>query len=97
MFRLQRTGGKIYFAPEHCCIATWYRETTGDHAPIHYAMTKRDIPVFVKMYSDRRYYENRIKIDYDNWKKSPEVWERRFSKGIVNSYEELCKQEGYKI
>ena len=97
MFRLQRTGGKIYFAPEHCCIATWYRETTGDHAPIHYAMTKRDIPVFVKMYSDRRYYENRIKIDYDNWKKSPEVWERRLSKGIVNSYEELCKQEGYKI
>jgi hypothetical protein len=97
MFRLQKDGGKIVFAPEHTCIATWYPEETGDHAPIHNAMNQRDIPTFNRMYSDPNYYLNRLKIEYDNWKKSPEVWKRRFSKGIPASYEELCKQEGYEV
>ena len=97
MFRLQKSGGKILFSPIHSCIATWYPEETGDHGPIHRAMINRDIPVFNRMYSDPRLYEKRIKIKYDNWKGSPEVWERRFSKGIVDSYEQLCKQEGYDV
>lgn len=97
MFRLQRTGGKIYFAPEHCCIATWYPGLAGDHAPIHHAMIQKDTPVFNRMYSDPNYYSNRIKIEYDNWKRSPEVWERRFSKGTPETYEELCEQEGYEV
>jgi len=97
MFRLQKDGGKIVFAPKHACIATWYPEESGDHAPIHNAMFLRDIPIFWMMYSDPKHYEKRIKIHYDNWKKSPEVWERRFSKGIPSSYQELCDQEGYEV
>ena len=97
MFRLQKDGGKIVFAPKHTCIATWYFEEEGDHSPIHNAMFKRDIPMFVRMYSDPRYYKKRLKIEYDNWKRSPEIWQRRFSKGVPNSYEELCEREGYEV
>jgi hypothetical protein len=97
MFRLQKTGGKIFFAPEHSCIATWYPEKSGDHAPIHHAQLDHDTPIFNKIYSYEKLYSKRIKIEYDNWKDSPEVWERRFSKGIPESYEQLCKQEGYEI
>ena len=97
MFRLQKDGGKIVFAPKHTCIATWYPEETGDHAPIHNAMFSRDIPTFNKMYTYPKFYEKRIKLHYNNWKKSPEVWERRFSKGIPKTYEELCEQEGYEV
>tara|TARA_R110000744_G_scaffold114363_2_gene213878 strand:- start:1179 stop:2000 length:822 start_codon:yes stop_codon:yes gene_type:complete len=97
MFRLQRDGGRIFFAPKHTCIATWYPEESGDHAPIHNAMFSHDIPTFVKMYTYPQFYKNRIKIHYENWQKSPSIWKRRFSKGVPSSYEELCEQEGYKV
>jgi len=97
MFRLQKDGGKIVFPPKHTCIATWYPGEEGDHSPIHHAMVSHDTPIFQLMYLNPTYYSKRIKIHYDNWKRAPEVWERRFSKGIPNSYEELCDQEGYKI
>ena len=97
MFRLQKDGGQIHMAPEHCCIATWMPGTTGDHAPIHHAQISHDTPIFNAMYSKEETYGKRIRIEYDNWKDSPEVWERRFSKGIPSSYEELCANEGYEI
>jgi hypothetical protein len=51
----------------------------GDHGPIHDAQVFFDEPKMRKMYSDK-VSEARINIDLDNWKKSPERWERRFGK-----------------
>ena len=96
MFRLQRDGGEIHFSPTHVCVATHLPETTGDHGPVHHAY-HRDIPHFNMTYSVPELYEKRIKIDFDNYKKSPVVWKRRFVDKIPKSYDELCQQRGYNI
>ena len=95
MFRLQKDGGKIIFSPAHVCIATWFPGETGDHSPVHHAMVGNDTPYFNMLYSLPQYFEGRLKLSYDNWKTSPKVWKRRFSKGLPKTYEELCDQEGY--
>ena len=95
MFRLQKDGGKIIFSPSHVCIATWFPEEEGDHSPVHHAMIGNDTPYFNMLYSLPQYFEGRLKLSYDNWKASPRVWKRRFSKGLPKTYEELCDQEGY--
>ena len=97
MFRLQKDGGKIVFAPEHACIASWFPEETGDHKPVHRAQNERDIPYFNMVYSQPNMYRNRIKINYENWQLSPKVWRRRFTKGIPKTYDELCLLEGYEV
>ena len=95
MFRLQKAGGNIVFSPVHCCIATWFPGETGDHGPIHHAQISHDTPIFNTMYSVPQYYQDRIKLDYNNYLNSDKIWKRRFSKGIPKTYKELCEQEGY--
>tara|TARA_R100000008_G_scaffold86793_1_gene81650 strand:+ start:16057 stop:16956 length:900 start_codon:yes stop_codon:yes gene_type:complete len=96
MFRLQRDGGKIHFSPTHVCIATHLYEKSGDHGPVHNAYHK-DIPYFNMLYSVPHLYENRVKIDFDNWKTSPAIWRRRFSADRPETYEDLCAQQGYNL
>ena len=95
MFRLQRAGGKIEMSPKHSCIATHFPNTTGDHAPIHHAQLGHDTPIFVAMYSTPSIYENRIHIDFNNYLECDKVWTRRFTKGIPQSYKEMCDMEGF--
>jgi len=96
MFRLQRVGGKIYFSPKHACIASHFPDISGDHKPIHNAYLK-DAPVFEKIYSRPELFMNRVRLDFDNWKLSPALWEDRFKKGVPETYEKLCELEGYDI
>ena len=96
MFRLQRAGGKIHFSPKHVCIAAHFPNESGDHKPIHNACLK-DAPTFNRIYSTPDLYNNRIKLNFDNWKLSPALWKARFSKGVPETYEELCNIEGYDI
>ena len=49
----------------------------GDHGPIHDAQTEHDEHVFRGIYSQMESTQ-RITIDYNNWKHSPERWIRRF-------------------
>jgi hypothetical protein len=56
---------------------TQFPGTTGDHAPIHYAQLEHDQPLYSEVWRSSRCLE-RIKIDYNNWKQTPEVWNRRF-------------------
>lgn len=51
----------------------------GDHLPIHIAQTEYDQPVFTGIYST---LHDRMVIDINNWKESPEVWDLRFKEGI---------------
>lgn len=96
MFRLQRDGGNIYFSPKHVCLATHFPQTSGDHKPIHNACA-RDAPYFNMLYSNPSLYENRVKISFDNWRRSDKIWKGRFTKGIPKSYRELCVMEGYNL
>jgi hypothetical protein len=95
VFRAQKNGSEVHFSPEHICIATWHPGHAADHGPIHDAQIGHDTAIFNTMYSVDYMYKNRLKLEYDNWKKSPKIWRRRFSKGIPKTYEELCEQEGY--
>jgi hypothetical protein len=53
--------------------------TTGDHAPIHNAQLGHDEPYFRQRYFDPNWRKKYIGLQLDNWKDSPNVWERRFS------------------
>jgi len=56
---------------------TQFPGTSGDHAPIHHAQLDHDQPLYGKIWRESG-RPNRIKIDINNWKESPEVWTRRF-------------------
>lgn len=78
-FRLQNAGITTILQNTPVLRCSQMTNTTGDHAPIHYAQTKHDQPLYRKMYNDPQIV-NRMVIDINNWKNSPEVWERRFNK-----------------
>jgi hypothetical protein len=57
------------------------------------------------MYSTPDIYLNRLKLDYDSWKKSPKIWKRRYStlfrpgssNKLPTTYKQLCELENYKV
>ena len=76
-FRLQRDGGAIHLSPQIVANHDW-NPNEGDHVAVQEAYDKNDLALFNSTYAPGA--EREIKIDYDNWKESPEVWERRFGK-----------------
>ena len=50
---------------------------SGDHGPIHYSQIEEDQPMFRLIWTDPEAVD-RIEIDIENYKKSPEIWLRRF-------------------
>ena len=75
--RLQNDGAEVIMG-EVFTTLTHLPGRQGDHAPIHNAQMKNDLPRFEKMYSDPA-NANRSQIDFDNWKQTEEVWSRRFT------------------
>ncbi len=56
------------------------------NGPIHDCQTLDDAPKFQHMW----YYPNqRLKIDIDNDKLYPEIWDRRFANTEITTYKEL--------
>ena len=74
-FRVQRDGGIIHESDEIVCNHDW-NPIEGDHIAVHQAHEKNDLPLFLNTYAPNS--DRPIKIDYENWKSSPEVWKRRF-------------------
>jgi hypothetical protein len=74
-FRVQRDGGVIYESDGIVCNHDW-NPGEGDHIPVNQAFDKNDLPLFRTMYSTNS--ERPVKIDYENWKDSPKIWQRRF-------------------
>lgn len=52
---------------------------TGDHKPIHDAQQEHDQPLLESLYYNKD-ATKRISVPLDNWKDTPERWERRFGK-----------------
>lgn len=75
--RLQRKGIKFIIQNEMMFKCSHMPGHEGDHGPIHDAQIEFDQPRFRNIYWDPKCV-NRINIDIDNWKKSPERWIRRF-------------------
>ncbi len=92
MFRTQRNGGEIIYSPRKVANSDWWPDHTGDHGPIHDAEVLHDFPIFNEIWGVPN---DRIKIDYNNWKDAPSVWKRRFPERVYDSYEELWENEGY--
>ena len=75
--RTQRSGSRYFMFEKPIFVCTHTPGITGDHAPVHYAHTEHDEPLFRNIYNDASSL-GRIEIALDNWKSSPEVWKRRF-------------------
>lgn len=74
LFRMQSGGHKYKLSEEEITSADWMPGLLGDHAPIHFAQTTHDDPLFRNNWSN----PVPIYIDKDNWKNVPEKWSRRF-------------------
>lgn len=84
LLRMQMTGIKVHNSPVDVSNADWYPGVSVDHAPIHYAQTSHDAPLFLN-----NVLNNNItsQIDFFNYLRYPEIWERRFDKNnLPNKY-----------
>jgi hypothetical protein len=58
--------------------------TSGDHAPIHFAQTQVDEPLFNHIITNLD--SQNIKVDPDAWMQAPAIWNRRFSTQLKYEY-----------
>lgn len=77
--RLQKYGCKFIIQQEVMFKCSHMPNCMGDHEPIHIGQIYFDEPMFKEIYN-HPYWSKRIAIDINNWKLSPERWERRFGK-----------------
>lgn len=75
--RLHNKGLKFIFQQEMLFKCGHTPGMTGDHAPVHNAQTKKDVPMFNLIYNTSA-GQNRIDIDINNWEKAPSKWRERF-------------------
>lgn len=75
--RLYNDKCKFIFQEEVMFKCGHFPGITGDHAPIHNAQIYYDLPKFKMIYSSEKSKE-RVNINFDNWKNSPERWLRRW-------------------
>jgi len=91
MFRIQHDGGVLQDSPTEVALCDYLKERIGDHGPIHDAYF-HDLALFQKKYSKRNALrDNPVRIDINNWKYHPEIWNRRFKEKLFTSYEEMMQ------
>lgn len=96
IFRAQRNGSKVYNSPAEVCMAGFMPGTTIDHAPVHYAQTEHDEPLFNSIYQSPE-ANTRIAIDFNNWQQADVVWKRRFPGKLPATYEEMQSNKEYRV
>ena len=80
-YRVQRDGGAVDLSTVEVLNLDQILDMLAPiRIPIETANNKYDGPLLKQMQQDPNIV-NRIKIDIDNWKESPEVWARRFPEG----------------
>jgi hypothetical protein len=75
-YRIQRDGGVFHLSPLEVMDADNYGATGVDHAPIFHAHGV-DHAAFTNLYTNDGAL-SRVKINFDSWQSSPEVWARRW-------------------
>lgn len=91
VFRAQARGSVVHMSPLEGLNCTHYEGTSVDHAPIHNAQLSHDEPLFHELYKHQD-ASFRDKSTLVKWQDCPEVWDRRFSSGIPDSYEEMLDE-----
>lgn len=77
-FRAQRDGSDIIISKNFITAQDWNPNVNIDNNPTVQAYHFNDKPLFYSIYSTKEAAEKReIKINYDNWKSTEEVWKRR--------------------
>lgn len=84
--RTQLNGSELFLSPVDVVLADNYGSVGKDHSVIFHAHTP-DYQKFIESSKNPI-----IKIDLDNWKKSPSVWSRRFKK-LYRSYDEMIQDQ----
>ncbi len=74
--RLQLYGVKVILSNDVVLKCTWLIDRDGDHGPIFDAFDD-DLVLLHKKYRQPIFHK-RIIIPMDNWKKQPEIWDKRF-------------------
>ena len=77
--RCHRDGIKVLLLEEVVLSCTHMPDTSGDHAPVHYAQLGHDAPLYKQIYLNPNCV-GRIYIDLENWVNAPDRWLRRFGK-----------------
>lgn len=75
-FRIQRDGGVLYPSPRKIASMDWVPWDFNNKGAMQLAYELNDEPLFKKIYGGN--VEPEINIDYNNWRKSPILWARRF-------------------
>jgi len=75
--RAQNDGANVVFLRDICMILSHMPNTTGDHAPMHYAQVEHDEDLYRKLYRDKDYRPQNC-LDLLDWRNSERVWTRRF-------------------
>ncbi len=78
-YRMQRAGGRFHLSPLEVMDADNYGECGVDHAPVFYAHSV-DHQAFFRLYTNPS-VAGRLKVNFDAWRNSPEVWSRRWGNG----------------
>lgn len=80
--RAQRDGTLFYLADIK--VFSVSLDLGPSHSPLKDAFYLNDLPLYQSIYNDHDCV-NRIKIDINNWKNSPEMWPRRIQNGVYIS------------
>jgi hypothetical protein len=89
MFRVQYNGGRVYPSMTEVTNCDHYPNGIVDHGAIEAAHFNHDEPLFRQMFSVPDVLASRIHIPLNNWENTPEVWNRRFAKGVPKDYSEI--------
>ncbi len=73
--RAQRDGARFILSDTKM-FSLGFDTTQAGHGAIAEAFAQNDFPLYRSIYDDPECV-NRVKIDFDNWKNSPEEWGRR--------------------
>jgi len=79
VFRAQENGSTVYQTPFTCFLCSHLPNTSGDHGPIDEAHNNVDVPRFNTIYSKEDAVSSRIRLDINDWKNRPSIWDKRFS------------------
>jgi hypothetical protein len=91
--RAQELGAIMKWTKYQISDTDWMPGRSGDHAAIHDGQLDHDEPLFSNLYRNPTWKLTRpLRLDIMNWKDSPAIWKRRFSK-IPEKYEELLANE----
>lgn len=79
--RLQFHGCKMILQQSLMMTCTWQPGNSGDHEPVNKAFYQNDMPKYYQKYKNPEFNHlpGAMIIPLDNWKNSPEKWERRFA------------------